>query len=133
MQFWFHETPDGTPWIIASWDFVVDDCIHDTLRVDFDGKRILGGWSPACLNWDDGVAAEEAGIDTSPPDGIVLEGTPEELAEAAIRYFEDHIARWATSDRADPDRYSVNGASPVATLRKRLQSWLRRVNSRFAR
>ena len=31
---WYHEDPDGRPWMIASHDFVVGNGIHDTLRID---------------------------------------------------------------------------------------------------
>jgi hypothetical protein len=43
IQVWFHTHPDGRPWLIASLDFVEDNYIHDTLRLDFDGRQILGG------------------------------------------------------------------------------------------
>lgn len=35
---WYHEDPDGRPWMIVSHDFVVDRSIRATLRVDYDGR-----------------------------------------------------------------------------------------------
>lgn len=92
---WRHTTPDGKPWLIVSRDFVENNVIHDTLRLDFDGRTIKGGWSPAFLNWDDGVPATEAGIDLSPPDGIDLTSdSVEQLAITAAAWFRDHESRW---------------------------------------
>jgi hypothetical protein len=51
-------------------DIVRDGVCIRVLRLDFDGVEIKGGWSPACLNWDDGVRAGDAGIDTSSSEGI---------------------------------------------------------------
>jgi hypothetical protein len=99
LDYWLHVAADGSPWVIVSHDFVVKDRILDTLRLDFDGRAIRGGWSPAYLNWDDGVSAVDAGIDTNPPDGISVDGTPEELGRAASLWFERHIIRWPKSDR----------------------------------
>jgi len=82
LDVWQHTAADGRPWLIVSRDFSVDGGIRDTLRLDFDGNTIKGGWSPACLNWDDGVPATEAEIDLSPPDGIDL--TSNSIAQLAI-------------------------------------------------
>jgi hypothetical protein len=91
---WYHCDPNGTRWMTASYDFVVGGWIRATLRVDYDGASLRGGWSPACLNWDDGVRAEEALIDTSPPDGLHLDGlNPHAAAAAAATWFHEHIAR----------------------------------------
>ncbi len=91
LDVWPHVTPDGRPWLIVSLDFCEGSTIVETLRLDFEGSAIHGGWSPACLNWDDGVSAADAGIDTSPPDGIALRhDDPSELARAAARWFEHH-------------------------------------------
>jgi len=60
------------------------------LRLDFDERGIRGGWSPASLNWDDGVRAEEARIDVSGPDGVryLADGASvEDLARRAAEWF----------------------------------------------
>lgn len=93
---WYHEDPDGRPWMIVSHDFVVDRSIRATLRVDYDGRDLRGGWSPACLNWDDGVRAADASIDTNPPDGLSRDGVAPDVAAAiAGQWFAEHIARRA--------------------------------------
>lgn len=100
LDVWEHTTPEGQPWLIVSRDFSEDGKIRDTLRLDFDGRAIRGGWSPAFLNWDDGVPAGEAGIDVGPPDGIDLQhGSPAELAEAAAAWFDRHDREWPNSPR----------------------------------
>ena len=40
--------------------FVVDNVVRKTLRLDYDGHSLRGGWSPAFLSWDDGVRAADA-------------------------------------------------------------------------
>ncbi|MDQ6941585.1 MAG: hypothetical protein M3169_03610 [Candidatus Eremiobacteraeota bacterium] len=99
LQWYPHDAKDGSPWLIVSYDMVVGHTILDTLRLDYDGECIRGGWSPAFLNWDDGVPAIEAGIELSPPDGIERHGTPSDLARIAAEWFADHIARWPCSER----------------------------------
>ncbi len=98
---WYHVDSDGTPWMIISYDFVVDSVVRDTLRLDFDGSSLRGGWSPAFLNWDDGVRAEAAGMDTDPPDGLWIQDlTGRDTTTIAATWFADHIARWPSSSRA---------------------------------
>ena len=88
---WLHNDTDGTPWMIVSVSFTEEDVIRKTLRLDFDGHSICGGWSPANLNWDDGVRAEDAEVDTGPPDGIYLRGEPlGALAESAATWLGRH-------------------------------------------
>jgi hypothetical protein len=79
--------------VIVSKDFASGNAIFATLRLDFDGRRIRGGWSQCFLNGDDGVPANEAGVITAPPQGLDLEGGATELAVAAAAWFERHIAR----------------------------------------
>lgn len=63
-----------------------------TLRIDFDGNSVRGGVSPANLNWDDGVRAADAGIDTRPPHGLeAVVTTPEEAAELVARWFRTQV------------------------------------------
>jgi hypothetical protein len=90
LDVWLHADSDGVPWLIVSHDFTSDRGIIGTLRLDFNGSRIEGGWSPACLNWDAGVRAEAAGVDTGPPEGIEAEGSPTELAVLAAVWFDAH-------------------------------------------
>ena len=94
LEDWYHADDDGTPWMIASYDFVVGTAVRKTLRVDYDGRTLCGGWSPACLNWDDGVRAEEALIETRAPDGLHLDVVdPDEAAQAAAAWFDGHVSR----------------------------------------
>lgn len=95
---WLHEDEDGTPWACVSHDFVVAGGIRDTLRLDFDGRSVLGGWSPANLNWDDGVRATAAGVDVDGPDGLRVTGSVRDLAAAAARWFDRHLAAWGAPD-----------------------------------
>jgi hypothetical protein len=91
IQDWYHEDADGTPWVTASYDYLSGDGVRATLRVDYDGESLLGGWSPSCLNWDDGVRARDAQIDTGPPDGIERSiGSYEEAAAVAAEWFLAH-------------------------------------------
>jgi hypothetical protein len=90
---WYHQDDDGSPWMSVSRDFVVDNVVRKTLRLDYDGHSLRGGWSPAFLNWDDGVRAADADIDTSPPDGLTIDDVS--VAEAAVtaaEWFRRHIA-----------------------------------------
>ncbi|MEU8418738.1 hypothetical protein AB0C24_38555 [Amycolatopsis japonica] len=90
LDYWLHADDDGTPWLLVSQDIVEGDAVRDTLRLDFDARGIRGGWSPACLNWDDGVRAEEALIDLSGPDGLhyLADRAPvEDLARRAAAWF----------------------------------------------
>ena len=61
---WYHRDADGTPWMIVSYDFVIDDRVDATLRLDYDGQGLCGGWSPAPVTADDAVRAGDIGIDT---------------------------------------------------------------------
>jgi hypothetical protein len=89
LQDWYHADDDGTPWMVVSYDVVRDSGIVATLRCDYDGARLLGGWSPGLLNWDDGVRAGVAGVVTSPPDGLDLTAPdPEAAASLAATWFE---------------------------------------------
>ena len=54
--------------------------IVKTARADFDGASAKGGWSPSCLDWDDGVRVLDAGIDVGGADGLDAVGDPTELA-----------------------------------------------------
>ncbi|WP_280433575.1 hypothetical protein [Nocardia brasiliensis] len=68
--------------------------IRDTLRVDYDGISLRGGWSPASLNWDDGVRANNAGIVTAPPDGLRRDNVaPVRAAHVAAEWFLAHRER----------------------------------------
>jgi len=91
VQDWYHQDADGTPWMTASYDYVNQGTVFATLRVDYDGSRLAGGWSPACLNWDDGVRADEAHIEVDPPEGIDCPvSSPDEAAALAMEWFLRH-------------------------------------------
>ena len=44
---WYHADADGTLWMCVSFDFVTSNVITATLRLDWDGHSLRGGWSPA--------------------------------------------------------------------------------------
>ncbi|WP_290051896.1 hypothetical protein, partial [Amycolatopsis solani] len=71
-DYWLHADDDGTPWLLVSRDCIEKRTVIATLRLDFDDRGVRGGWSPSCLNWDDGARAEEALIDVVGPDGLVV-------------------------------------------------------------
>jgi hypothetical protein len=91
LDVWLHEDPDGTPWLTVSHDFVSvpGRGIERVARLDYDGGgRLRGGWSPADLNWDDGVRADDAGVATDPPDGLhAEERDPVAAAALAADWF----------------------------------------------
>lgn len=94
LDVWLHEDEDGTPWACVSYDFSRDGAVVKTLRLDFDGGEVLGGWSPAALNWDDGVRARAAGMDVHDADVLCQTGDATSLADAAGRWFDRHRAAW---------------------------------------
>ena len=84
---------DGALWLCISRGYVEGGAIRRTLRLDYDGSSLRGGWSPACLNWDDGVRATDAGVETSTGDGLSADvSDPAEAAEIAGRWFDAHAA-----------------------------------------
>lgn len=88
LDVWTHTNAAGEPWLCVSLSLASGVAVERTLRLDFDGRCIRGGWSPANLNWDSGLPAQEAGIDTRPPDGIeVTGGSPTALAQASRDWF----------------------------------------------
>ncbi|MFJ8690974.1 hypothetical protein [Micromonospora wenchangensis] len=100
VQDWYHQDDGGTLWMTASYDFVQGNQIYQTLRLDYDGKCLRGGWSPSCLNWDDGVRADEAMVDTAGPDGLRLGSVdPITDAAAAVAWFRRHLDHWQAQPR----------------------------------
>ncbi|MEU5259252.1 hypothetical protein [Amycolatopsis sp. NPDC021455] len=99
LDYWLHADDDGSPWLLVSLDFIEMRAVRATLRLDFDERGIRGGWSPSCLNWDDGVRAEEALIDLTGPDGLVVPvagTTVEDLARRGAEWFAGpKRGRWA--------------------------------------
>ncbi|MGK3208471.1 hypothetical protein [Amycolatopsis sp. MEPSY49] len=91
LDYWLHADDDGTPWLLVSLDLIEGRTVSATLRLDFDGRGIRGGWSPSCLNWDDGVRAEEALIDLTGPDGLVFPANG-----ASVEDLARHAAEWFT-------------------------------------
>lgn len=95
LDVWLWRDTDSTPWLLVSLDYFENDVYKNSLRLDFDGTMIAGGWSPKCLNGDVDVRAEVAGVDLTPPDGIRMSSrSPEDLADAARAWFDDHLRRW---------------------------------------
>lgn len=79
---------DGTPWMTASYDDMIDGVMAATWRIDFDGVELVGGRSPANLNWDDGVRGRATGMNLEPPDGLVAEASSAvEAAQVAANWF----------------------------------------------
>jgi len=93
LDVWLHQDVRGE-WACVSYDFSRDGVVVDTLRLDFDGSTVRGGWSPANLNWDDGVRAAEAGIDFDGSDGLNATGSAPDLAAAAGVWFDGHRQAW---------------------------------------
>jgi hypothetical protein len=103
LDYWLHQDPDNTPWMLVSLDFVVNNVVRDTLRLDVDETGIRGGWSPANLNGDDGVRASDAGMDTAGPDAIHLDAGRVPVADLPVRagsWFAHHQVSWPASSRA---------------------------------
>jgi len=100
LDVWLHTDADGRPWMLIAMDVIEGGAIRDTLRLDFDGDSIAGGWSPYFLNGDGGVRAAAANIPTGPPEGIELGSRPPaELAAAARAWFDEHYRQWPSSAR----------------------------------
>lgn len=95
LQVWPREDADATPWLCVSLDLSPDNSIVKTARADFDGTSAKGGWSPSCLNWDDGVRALDAGIDVGGADGLDAVGDPTELARLVGLWLDRHRAAWS--------------------------------------
>jgi len=99
---WYHQDADGTPWMLVSYTCGPVGVAVGTLRLDYDGWDLRGGWSPSDLNWDDGVRATDAQVDTGPPDGLSVDCvTCEEAVEIAAEWFGRHIARDAKQTSRD--------------------------------
>jgi hypothetical protein len=113
LDFYFWTDRDGAPWVVAFLSFSVgpypgiagsrwsppegEYSLVKTLRLDFDSSGISGGWSIDNMDWDGDLRAEVAGVDTGPPEGIMVmaEGNaPAELARMAAEWFERHWADW---------------------------------------
>lgn len=89
----YYEDPDGSLWMIASFDIPDVGVLHATLRCDYDGQRLRGGRSPSLLNRDHGLRAVEAGIDITDEDGLDHDITsPIAAAHTAAAWFRDRIA-----------------------------------------
>ncbi|UUW88096.1 hypothetical protein [Pimelobacter simplex] len=88
-QDWYHVDHDGTLWMTASYDDMIDGVLAATWRIDFDGLELVGGKSPAYLNWDDGVRGRATGMSLEPPDGLVASvSSAEQAAQVAAHWFD---------------------------------------------
>ncbi len=88
LDYWLHKDRDGTPWMVVSLDIIRGGGIVAVPRIDIDVNGARGGLSPAMLNWDDGVRAEEAGIDPTGPGGFD-EPLGADLVDQAVLWFLD--------------------------------------------
>lgn len=83
LDYWLHEDDDSTPWMMVSRDIVRGGGIVAVPRVDIDTNGAKGGLSPAHLNWDDGVRALDAGVDTTGPHGFEQPRSAELIGQLA--------------------------------------------------
>jgi hypothetical protein len=91
LDVWLHSDSNG-PWLIVSYDLVVDGELREVLRVDFDGSEACGGVSPQHLNGDDGVRARSAGVDLGSIDALrPVRGSPPELGGLVREWFRQQI------------------------------------------
>lgn len=88
LDYWLHEDPDGTPWMLVSLDIMRGGVIVAAPRIDIDTNGARGGLSPAMLNWDDGVRAEDAGIDTTGLGGFDEPLGPDLVDQAALWFLD---------------------------------------------
>ena len=94
LDYWLHKDPDGTAWMAVSLDIIRGGGIVAVPRIDIDTNGARGGLSPAMLNWDDGVRAEDAGIDTTGPAGF-NEPLGLDLVDQAALWFLDQADSFA--------------------------------------
>lgn len=91
LQDWYLVDGGGSPWLLVSFDVVEDHKVQETWRLDYDGRQIIGGRSPAYLNWDAETRADAAGVNSASPDGIRADVTsPKEAAALAAAWFQRH-------------------------------------------
>ena len=88
LDYWLHKDPDGTPWMVVSLDIIRGGGIVAVPRIDIDANGARGGLSPAMLNWDDGLRAEDAGIDTTGPGGFDEPLGPDLVDQAALWFLD---------------------------------------------
>jgi hypothetical protein len=87
---WYHADDDGTLWMTVSYDVVADGGVTETWRVDFDGRELVAGRSPAGLNWDDGVRGRETGMSLAAPHGFVAAvDSVEQAAGVTVAWFDE--------------------------------------------
>jgi hypothetical protein len=88
---WLHTSSENKPWLLVSMSYINEGVVNKTLRLDFDGNCITGGWSLHNLNGDDGVPAALAGVSIDPPDGIFATNLPPaDLGIIAAEWFRCH-------------------------------------------
>ncbi len=95
-QAWVYGDEVIDEWVMLHVDIVADNKILRTLRVDVDRARVRGGISPGSLDWDEGMRAEDAGIDTRPPDGLeesVKDYSVSGIAERIVSWLEAEIGK----------------------------------------
>lgn len=92
LQDWYLSDSDGTPWLMLSYDFLAGGGVSQTLRLDYDGQTLEGGWSPASLNWDAETRAREVPIETATPGGLSYRPSSDaDALECAHEWLARHI------------------------------------------
>jgi hypothetical protein len=93
------------PWVTISLAENREGVWADHARLDYDGSSIKGGYDSSGLQ-DNGTPIEASAVDLGGPDGIVMTGTPEELAEAAATWFAEVAAKWRDGRRRKVIRWT---------------------------
>jgi hypothetical protein len=86
------------PWVSVTLTQIRGNVAVDDVRLDFDGTSIRGGYDPSGLQ-DLYTPIEATVVNLDPPDGIVLSGPPDQLAKAAMEWFEEVAAKWRDGRR----------------------------------
>ena len=94
---WLHVDDDGAPWMMISLDVLNDHGIVAVLRADYDDTGVIAGHGPACLNWDGGVRARNAGITVE--SGAKEFALADDLVDRLADWFEQRNAEtgWCTT------------------------------------
>jgi hypothetical protein len=116
-------TKDGNPWLFMAARAprgngpLLNGVPADTLRLDYDGWSIRGGWGPPAPGpGPDGIAqALYVGVNTRPPDGLEYSSSsPAVLAGMAAAWLLDHQSRWKAAPTPPTAPAPPTAPGPVA-------------------